>query len=91
MRHQRVPITELTIGNTTHLVQGSVMIVEREQGAADWEVVATTLVEERFEAGVYDLVLGDDQGRRWDGTAVHVRSVETTHVFRGSGSIECSD
>lgn len=86
MAHQRWDLVEVTIGQVTLLARGSIVVVERET-VTEWEVVATTLDDEPIDPGVHDLVVETDTGDRWQGQALHVRSVDATHVFRGAGEL----
>jgi len=87
MAAKQFDIDEMSIGETTYLVRGSVVVVDREDGEVEWELVATTVIQEVFDPGVYDLVVRNTAGAtHMSGQALHVRSVENGHVFRGVGA-----
>lgn len=66
------------------------LIVVDRDGAADldWEVVLVPLNDRLFEPGAYEFRFTTLENRQLQGTAIFVRSVESTHVFRGAGAID---
>ncbi|MCX7621582.1 MAG: hypothetical protein N2037_12160 [Acidimicrobiales bacterium] len=64
------------------------LVVDRDESEGlDWEVVLVPLGDHLFEPETYELSLTTLDARHLSGNAVFVRSVASTHVFRGAGTI----
>jgi len=101
MRHASRIIERLAIGpRDLPLVHATLMVVGRDGPTLDWEVVANTIESEPVAHDRHDLVLRvldgvTDHGRlvmaTFSGTAVLVRTVDRTMVFRGDGPLDGFD
>lgn len=101
MRHTSHVVERLMLdGRDLPLEHGTVVIVARDSGQLDWEVVAQTIELEpvartRHEVALRVLDGVDESGRlvfrTLTGPAVFVRAVDRTVVLRGDGELDGVD
>ena len=65
---------------------GDLVVVVRQSGEFDWELVYTSSRVWQVTPSVYDLDMHGPEGE-FTGSAVLVRSDGRSHVFRGSGAL----
>jgi hypothetical protein len=101
VRHSRLVIHRLLVDGVELVVRfGTLVVVERDGGELDWEVVAETTEEVVLDLGVHAVELLVVSGTSEDarvqfadlmGDAVVVRFAGPTVVLRGDGELEGFD
>ena len=90
MRSTNLTLATLEVdGLDLPLLSADLVVVERESGDLDWEVVAMTTPITALHQTTRTLTMtGFPEGRLLSGDAIVVRSNEQRHVFRGSGPLD---
>lgn len=93
MRHRRFDIAYVRIdASEIPLRYADLLVVDRDESERlDWEVVLVPVGDHLFGPGTYAFSFTTLDARHLAGDAVFVRSVASTHVFRGSGAIRGLD
>lgn len=99
MKSRRFDIASLAInGSPFPLREASLVAIARDDQSVDWEVIVHAIATDDIEVGVHHLTL-----RAFDpdsiplattdlaGSALLVRSVDGSSVFRGAGTLEGFD
>jgi len=89
VRHARFDVAFLSIeGVDLPLRAAYLLVAERaELDRAEWECIAYGLDRAPLPEGRHPVVVTTLDGRRLEGHAVLVRSVEGAHVLRGDGPL----
>lgn len=89
MRHARFDVATLAIQRVDVPLKAAYLLVaEVDQGALPhWECVAYALEPAPIEQSTYRVDIVTLDGRRFTGEALLVRSVDGTHVLRGTGEL----
>ena len=91
MRTLRYRTTGLRLdGRRIDTVGGDLIIVRRESGDLDWELIVQTRSDVDVEQRPYDLVI-ETPGEALAGPAIYVRHTGSTVVFRGIGGLDGLD
>jgi hypothetical protein len=87
--HARFDVTSLSVeGVEVPLRAAYLLVAEREVAdRPEWECIAYGLDPTPLPQGRYLVTLTTQEGRRLEGQAVLVRSVEGAHVVRGDGPL----
>ena len=90
MPARRHDIATLAVdGTDLRLRYADLVVVDRpETDVADWESIVMPLADPRLGHGAYELEFVTLDGRTLRGSALLVRSVEGTIVFRGAGPLD---
>ncbi len=91
MRTLRYRTTGLRLdGRRIDTVGGDLIIVLRESGDLDWELIMQTRAAADVEQRPYDLTI-ETPGESLSGPAIYVRHTGSTLVFRGIGELDGLD
>ena len=90
MRSTNITLATLEVDDLDMpLLSADLVVVRRDSGDLDWEVVAMTRPITALHQSTRRLVMTEFlDGRSLVGDAIVVRSDEQRHVFRGSGPLE---
>ena len=89
MRSKRFDMASIDIDGADVRIKYGDLLVVRQDGSddLDWEAVVMPFDPAPLDPAPYRLSMVALGGRRLEGDAVLVRSVEGTHVFRGAGPL----
>ena len=88
MQHHQIHLAHLRADELPFdLVYADIMVVQRTNGATEWEVLATTRDTIDIGPGEFSLHMLAVPSGTLTGTAILVRNIDRCVVFRGTGPL----
>ncbi len=89
MESKRFDVATIELDGADVRIKYADLLVVRKDNTAliDWELVVVPFDAAPLASGAHHVAVVTLEGRAIDGDAIHVRSVDGTHVLRGAGPL----
>jgi hypothetical protein len=89
MESKRFDIATIEVNGADVRIKYADLLVVRKDNTAelDWELVVVPFDGAPLESGAHHVEVVTLEGRSIGGDAIHVRSIDGTHVLRGAGPL----